>query len=82
MQAFVGAEHDRAFIADEGGVLADPEAAQDRKAAVLEGLIAHASPVTDVRASRSYRVAMLRVLSRQTLATATGRLASAGGLAR
>jgi carbon-monoxide dehydrogenase medium subunit len=78
-----GAVAPRPFlVADEGGVLADPEAGEDRKAAFLEGLIAHASPVTDVRASRSYRVAMLRVLSRRTLATATGRLAAAGGLAR
>jgi CO/xanthine dehydrogenase FAD-binding subunit len=78
-----GAVAPRPFlVADGTGVLADPEAAQDRKAAVLEGLIAHASPVTDVRASREYRVAMLRVLSRRTLATATGRLAAAGGRAR
>jgi CO/xanthine dehydrogenase FAD-binding subunit len=78
-----GAVAPRPFlVADDTGVLADPEAGDDRKAAVLEGLIAHASPVTDVRASRSYRVAMLRVLSRRTLATATGRLASAGRRAR
>jgi len=78
-----GAVAPRPFlVADHTGTLADPGAAEDRKAAILEGLIANASPITDVRASQEYRIAMLRVLSRRTLATATDRLARAGGRAR
>jgi CO/xanthine dehydrogenase FAD-binding subunit len=77
-----GAVAPRAFlVADDTGILADPEAGEDRKAAVLEGLIANASPISDVRASKEYRVAMLRVLSRRALATATDRLARARGQA-
>jgi CO/xanthine dehydrogenase FAD-binding subunit len=74
-----GAVAPRPFlVADATGVLADPEAGEDRKAAVLEGLAAHASPISDVRASQEYRAAMLLVLSRRTLATAIDRLAQAG----
>jgi len=73
-----GAVAPRAFqVTDDTGTLADPGAADERKAAVLDGLIAHADPISDVRASREYRVAMLRVLSRRALATATDRLARA-----
>jgi carbon-monoxide dehydrogenase medium subunit len=73
-----GAVAPRPFlVADDTGTLADPEAGEDRKAPVLEELIANASPVTDVRASREYRVAMLRVLSTRALATAVDRLARA-----
>jgi carbon-monoxide dehydrogenase medium subunit len=43
----------------------------------LDRLIGHASPISDVRASRDYRIAMLRVLSRRALATATQRLLAA-----
>jgi CO/xanthine dehydrogenase FAD-binding subunit len=74
-----GAVAPRPFlVADGTGVLADPEAGEDRKAAVLEGLAAHASPISDVRASQVSRAAMLLVLSRRTLATAIDRLAQAG----
>jgi CO/xanthine dehydrogenase FAD-binding subunit len=73
-----GAVAPRPFlVADDTAMLADPGVSEDRKAALLEELIAHASPISDVRASREYRVAMLRVLSRRTLATSIDRLAQA-----
>ena len=81
-----GAVAPRPFlVADDTGTLADPEVGEDRKAALLEELIAQASPISDVRASREYRVAMLRVLSRRALATSIDRLAramAAGGEGR
>jgi CO/xanthine dehydrogenase FAD-binding subunit len=81
-----GAVAPRPFlVADDTGTLADPEVGENRKAALLEELIAHASPISDVRASREYRVAMLRVLSRRALATSIDRLAravAAGGEGR
>jgi carbon-monoxide dehydrogenase medium subunit len=81
-----GAVAPRPFlVADDTGTLADPGAGEDQKASVLEELIADASPITDVRASREYRVAMLRVLSRRALARSIDRLAralAAGGRAR
>jgi CO/xanthine dehydrogenase FAD-binding subunit len=73
-----GAVAPRPFlVADDTGTLADPGAGEDEKASVLEELIANASPITDLRASREYRVAMLRVLSRRALATSIDRLARA-----
>jgi CO/xanthine dehydrogenase FAD-binding subunit len=81
-----GAVAPRSFlVADDTGTLADPEVGEDRKAALLEELIAHASPISDVRASREYRLAMLRVLSRRALASSIDRLAravAAGGEGR
>ncbi len=40
----------------------------------LDRVLAHATPISDVRASRDYRVAMLSVMSRRALDEATGRL--------
>jgi len=62
------------LISDETGTLADQQAPAAAKDAILDRLIGHASPISDVRASRDYRIAMLRVLSRRALATATQRL--------
>jgi carbon-monoxide dehydrogenase medium subunit len=42
--------------------------------ATLERLIGHASPISDVRASRDYRLAMLRVFIRRALQRAMNRL--------
>jgi carbon-monoxide dehydrogenase medium subunit len=61
-----GAVAPRPFVVtDESGVLADPEAgAHDRDRALLE-LTAQARPISDLRAGRDYRQAMLLVLSRR-----------------
>ena len=73
-----GAVGPRAFlVADESGVLADPSAPEVARERVLHDLIARASPISDVRASREYREAMLRVMSLRLLGICIGRLASA-----
>ena len=61
---------------DESGVLADPHAPGSAKAAILERMFAAASPSPrSMRASPSYRLAMLRVLGVRALETAIARLA-------
>ncbi len=61
---------------DESGTLADPAATDEAVDAVLERLLADASPsATSMRASPEYRLAMLRVLARRARATALARLA-------
>jgi CO/xanthine dehydrogenase FAD-binding subunit len=61
---------------DETGVLADPAAPDDAKAAILERMFAGASPSPrSMRASPAYRLAMLRVLGRRALGIAIERLA-------
>jgi carbon-monoxide dehydrogenase medium subunit len=64
------------LVADESGCLADPTADEQEKEQVLKQLIAQASPISDVRASREYRLAMLFVLSRRALQTALKRLSA------
>jgi CO/xanthine dehydrogenase FAD-binding subunit len=62
---------------DESGVLADPAAPDEARAAILERLLADASPSPrSMRASPDYRLAMLRVLARRALRTAIERLAA------
>jgi CO/xanthine dehydrogenase FAD-binding subunit len=62
---------------DESGVLADPAAPDDAKAAILDRMFADASPSPrSMRASPTYRLAMLRVLGRRALRTAIERLAA------
>lgn len=64
------------LVVDESGVLADAAAPDDAKAAVLERMLAAASPSPrSMRASPEYRLAMLRVLGRRALRTAIARLA-------
>jgi carbon-monoxide dehydrogenase medium subunit len=61
---------------DESGVLADPTAPAEARAAVLERIFAGASPSPrSMRASPEYRLAMLRVLATRALRTAIARLA-------
>jgi carbon-monoxide dehydrogenase medium subunit len=61
---------------DESGVLADPGASDESKAAVLERLLGGAKPSpTSMRASPEYRLAMLRVLGRRAVEASLRRLA-------
>lgn len=64
---------------DESGVLADPAAPEPARTAVLEGMLAAASPSPrSMRASPDYRLAMLRVLALRAIAIAADRLAAQG----
>jgi carbon-monoxide dehydrogenase medium subunit len=64
------------LFVDETGTLADPKAAHEAKARILEGMFAGASPSKrSMRASPEYRLAMLRVLGWRALQTAIDRLA-------
>ena len=65
------------LVVDESGVLADPAAPDDAKAAIFERMFAGASPSPrSMRASPEYRLAMLRVLGRRALRMAIDRLAT------
>jgi CO/xanthine dehydrogenase FAD-binding subunit len=74
-QLAYGSVGPRAFlVADDSGVLADPTAAPDARAAVLEELLSQATPSPrSIRASPDYRLAMLRVLAMRALGTAIER---------
>jgi len=73
-----GSVSPRAFlVSDDSGVLADPTAAPDARATVLEELLSQATPsVRSIRASPDYRLAMLRVLAMRALGTAIERRAA------
>lgn len=63
-------------VADETGLLADPVAPDLAKMERLEGLFAAASPsARSMRASPTYRLAMLHLLGLRAVATAVERLA-------
>jgi CO/xanthine dehydrogenase FAD-binding subunit len=74
-QLAYGSVGPRAFLVrDDGGVLADPAAAPEARAAVLEELLSQATPSPrSIRASPDYRLAMLRVLAMRALAQAIQR---------
>ena len=73
-----GAVGPRAFLAeDESGTLADGTADPTAQDAIIRRMTAAATPISNVRASREYREAMLVVLSGRALTSARERLAEA-----
>ena len=69
-----GAVGPRPFVVeDDTGALAGASGRASQDTA-LDRLLAHATPISDVRANQDYRVAMLSVMSRRALDAATGRL--------
>jgi CO/xanthine dehydrogenase FAD-binding subunit len=72
-----GAVGPRPIIAvDSSGRLSKPDIGGQERDGLLQELIAATSPISDVRATRDYRMAMLLVLSRRALARALHRLRS------
>lgn len=70
-----GAVGPRPFlVTDETGALGDPLSPADAQADALQRLTSQATPISNVRASREYREAMLTVLARRALETAHRRL--------
>ena len=71
-----GAVGPRPFlVADESGLLADPNADDAAKDEVLRRMLTQASPISDVRGSREYREAMLLVMSRRALRASIAKFA-------
>lgn len=66
-------------VEDESGRLSDPSLDNEERARLIARMVEATSPISDVRASREYRAAMLLVLSRRTLETALARLENARG---
>jgi CO/xanthine dehydrogenase FAD-binding subunit len=64
-------------VADDSGLLADPDASEVAKDEMLRRLLTKASPISDVRGSREYREAMLLVMSRRALRASIERLRAA-----
>ncbi len=63
------------LVTDDSGVLADPAAPTDARTAILDPLLAGASPSPrSMRAGPDYRRAMLRVLALRALDVAAQRL--------
>lgn len=70
-----GAVGPRPFLVqDDSGVLAGPGSSAAERTAILRRFIAQAHPISDVRGSRDYRLAMLDVMSRRSLVVALDRL--------
>ena len=66
-----GAVGPRPFLVrDESGALADRHTRAAARDEILFTLIQHATPISDVRADRDYRIAMLAVMSRRALVSA------------
>ena len=66
-----GAVGPRPFLVrDESGGLADRRTLAGARDEILDTLMQQATPISDVRADRDYRIAMLDVMSRRALAAA------------
>jgi CO/xanthine dehydrogenase FAD-binding subunit len=73
-----GAVGPRPFVvSDTTGTLASRTSSAGARSEVLARLASYASPISDVRADRDYREAMLLVMSRRTLDAAIDRLRNA-----
>ncbi len=73
----IGAAAPVPFLVEEtSGRLVDPSLDPEIKDQLLRGLMESAAPISDVRASRDYRQAMLVVLARRALAESLKRLNS------
>ena len=69
-------------IRDDGAIVTEFRRQSSVTDATLDSLIARSSPISDVRASRDYRLAMLRVFIRRAIKKALDRLEDAAGRAR
>ena len=73
-----GAVGPRPFlVADDSGLLADPNTDQAARDSVLMRMLSQASPISDVRGSREYRAAMLLVMSGRALRSSLARFQAA-----
>ena len=61
-------------VQDESGVLGDSESSAGDRAEAIKQMAAHATPISDVRASAEYREAMLCVMAERALSVAHARL--------
>ena len=68
------------LVRDTDRVLAGRLCPPEVRDHALQGLVLQAQPISDLRAGRDYRSAMLRVMSRRTLDTALRRLDQEAGL--
>ena len=64
------------IVEEKDGLLSSPDESEEAKKACIENLMQKATPITDVRASKEYRQAMLAVLGYRVLVTALKRLRS------
>ncbi len=63
-------------MSDDSGLLADPKANGETKAGKIAEFIARTSPISNVRGSREYRLAMLSEMSHRCLAKAVESMTS------
>lgn len=61
-------------VEENDGLLSSPDVSEAAKKACIESLMQKAAPITDLRASKEYRQAMLAVLGYRVLVTALNRL--------
>lgn len=62
------------LMSDDSGLIADPTGNREMKAGKIAEFIARTSPISNVRGSREYRLAMLSEMSNRSLAQAMERM--------
>lgn len=75
--AFGAASPRPLVVVDKEGVLGNPRSNDKEVDAAIEQLVAHARPISDVRATETYRLAMLKILAKRARQTALVRLEEA-----